>query len=176
MSYNTGICLKNKKTVRKILISLFISILFISAFSVIAFAQETQPVDIDKEEVKYVSSEQVYQVFGGYFTMFESIPDGKTIAKSDLLESLNTSKVPTRIILDLEINSEELISEDDLIMYLEEIEKEHEKKDFENNMVFFLAVLGLIIIGAAVIIIFNFKSYKSELRDIENAIRSKGTK
>ena len=120
----------NKKTVRKILISLFISILFISAFSVIAFAQETQPVDIDKEEVKYVSSEQVYQVFGGYFTMFESIPDGKTIAKSDLLESLNTSKVPTRIILDLEINSEELISEDDLIMSLEEIEKEHEKKDF----------------------------------------------
>lgn len=115
MSYNTGVCLK-----RKILISLIISIFIISVFSITAFAQGTQQVHTEDNETKYVSSSDVNLVFDNV-----SLPDSKTITKSQLYESLSHKKIPTKIILDLKINSEDLITEDDLLMYLEELEKEN---------------------------------------------------
>lgn len=148
MSYNTGTCLKKKNAVRKILISLFISILFISAFSVIAFAQETQPVHNEENEAKYVSTKQVNRVFRK-LSDFVELPESETITKSNLYESLSSeckSNLPTRIILDLEINSEDMITEDDLIMYLEEIEEES-TKGYCNVAIWVFLLLMLVMVS-----------------------------
>lgn len=153
MSYNTGVCLK-----RKILISLIISIFIISAFSITAFAQGTHQVHTDVNETKYVSSSDVNLVFDNV-DYFDSLPDSKTITKSELYENLSHCKIPTRIVLDLKINSEDLITEDDLLMYLEELEKENIQSFWKG-----FAKTSAIVIGFLLFLIsLSMPSSKSEL-------------
>lgn len=119
----------NKCFMRKTITVLLIVVVLFTTFSITTFAQETQNVHTEENEVKYVSSDVVHKVFSKYVSYFKSIPDGETVTKSDLLENIKESNVPTRIILDLEINSEDLISEEDLVMYLEEIEEKENTRN-----------------------------------------------
>ena len=136
----------NKCFISKTITVLLMVVVLFTTFSVTTFAQETQPVHTEENEVKYVSSDDVHKVFSKYESYFKSIPDGETVTKSDLLENIKESNVPTRIILDLEINTEDLISEDDLVMYLEEIEeKENERNCNIRDWILIILVFLLVI-------------------------------
>lgn len=138
----------NKCFVRKTIAVLLMVVVFFTTFSIITFAQETQTIHTEENEIKYVSSDDVRKVFRRYLYIFESIPDGETITKADLLENIYESNVPTRIILDLKVNSEDFITEDDLVMYLKEIkekqnERNHSIRDWILIILVFLIALDI---------------------------------
>ena len=107
-------------------------------FSIVVFAEETQANDVEKS--RYASSEEVFIVFEPYLNWFN--PDGEaklkevdTVKKSylySLIKSGHYEKdLPTKIRLDLLNNPEDLITEQELLKYIDEIK---ENKVNETNV------------------------------------------
>ena len=107
---------------------IILTVLFTFCFSIVAFAEETQVNNVD--ESRNVSGKEVFIVFESYLSELngsaEKVRKLDTIKKSDLyslIKSSNKEKIlPTKIRIDFISNPEDLITEQDLLKYIDEIE------------------------------------------------------
>ena len=147
----------NKCFMRKTITVLLMVVAFLTTFSIITFAQETQTVHTEEKQIKYVSSKDVNLVFKKYVKNFKDVPDSVYVTKSQLYEAIsNSSKekepediLPLKIVLELRNHPEDLIKENDLNMYIDELEENEvnkELKGFRNEAFLYLIVIVLAII------------------------------
>lgn len=169
----------NKKAIKKFIAIILMSILMCSFFAVITFAEETS-------EVRYVTSEDVNLVFDKYLTSsyFTPLSDSDTVTKSKLYKNMvNTLKnnystmnlndeLPIRIVLDLTNYPNDMITEDDLFMYIDEFKKEEGqvvqiKFYVDSFSLFYLITIMLLFALICKPSIPDIPNYSSILRNIE---------
>lgn len=128
----------------KILSILIITIMLCALFSVTVFAtSETQTTTATQQEVRYVTGYEVNIVFGSYILDEEEFPEKETVTKGQLYDRIkNSVGLSKKIHLDLYSNKEELITQEDLSVYLDIMER----KDNEIIIRFSLGVYVIAII------------------------------
>lgn len=147
----------NKKAINKFLAIILMSILICSFLAVTTFAEETT-------EVRYATAEDVNLVFDKYLDnfYFTPLPESDTVTKSELYNTMLDTydedypfiphlklKLPIRILLDLKNYPKDLITEDDLYMYLDEFEKSSDnpiRVKFVGDLPFWGSILLIMIL------------------------------
>lgn len=144
----------NKKAIKKFFAIILMSILMCSFFAVTTFAEETN-------EVRYATSEDVNLVFGKYVNIYYFTPlsESDTVTKSKLYKTMVDTynkfasvipdlkeELPVRILLDLKNHPKDLITEDDLFMYLDEFEKSNDtiRVKFVGDEYFWVSIIIII--------------------------------
>ena len=142
----------NRCFIRKTITVLLMSVVFLTTF-----AQETQTVHTEESEIRYVTSSDVNLVFNKYVTDFKDLPDSTTVTKSQLYEAISNSSeenepeniLPLKIVLELRNHPEDLITENDLNMYIDELEEceaNRELEDFSDEVFWYVVALAIFII------------------------------
>lgn len=144
----------NKKAIKKFFAIILMSILMCSFFAVTTFAEETS-------EVRYATAEDVNLVFGKYVNIYYFTPlsESDTVTKSKLYKTMVDTynkfasvipdlkeELPVRILLDLKNHPKDLITEDDLFMYLDEFEKSNDtiRVKFVGDEYFWVSIIIII--------------------------------
>jgi len=179
--YKERVGMHNKKTIQKFSAIILISMLICLFFSVTSFAEETA-------KVRYVTSREVNLVFDKYLenTSFDPLSDSNTVTKSELYNAIRgnfgsedtfVKKLPTKIVLDLTTYPEELITENNLFMYIDEFEKVNNNQvrvKFVGDSDFWLSIILIMLLFAAICKTStpHIPDYREKLWDIDKTLIS----